>query len=411
MKLPHWFVCLALVPMLQAVPNSDRVSTNDLYQQKCGRCHTAHSPGSYPMEQWPALLASMRDDANLNPAEETRLLGWLVEESARERANLPANDGTASPRLSGYLYTEYMQTPVRKGNFDLHYLALALEGWPRPRLHYLAEFELEHGGKGDNTFVEQAWLEVWLPHSLAIRVGALLVPFNRFDDYHEPHLNPLVTRPLAASEIGVSAWKEVGVQLHGHRALGPMVDARIDVYAVNGLGDGTTLRSSRQYRDNNESLTAGARVATVLHNRLELGVSAARGRWDDSGTLDLQHTGAHLLLTVPWFTLHGEFARVESENPDSLEAGVSEGWFLSLTRHWNPVLHTSLRGGSLDQSDPGNPLGRAALERQQDEWSAGVGYAPWPEVLFKMEYTIYGERSPMANTNNDLLALQAALRF
>jgi hypothetical protein len=350
-------VCVLILGSLATTLRAE-MDVRGLYEQKCGRCHLAYEPGVFSPELWPGLLASMRDDANLDDAEQSLLLGWLVENSVAQRADRngqqakPA-EGAIQARLGGYFYSEYQRTPERVSNFDLHYLAISLEGWPRPQLHYLAEFEFEHGGKGDNTFVEQAWLEVWPYRSLMFRVGALLLPFNRFDDFHEPHLNPFVSRPLSAREVTGSAWKEVGLQLHGQHSVNPILTAAVDVFAVNGLGDGSTLRNSRQYRDNNENLTTGFRAHVLIHDRLEMGISFANGPWDDESTLDLTHSGAHLLCRLPWFNVHSEFARARSGNPDGIQEGISDGWFASLSRTWNPVLQTSIRMGALEIDEPG----------------------------------------------------------
>jgi hypothetical protein len=95
------------------------------------------------------------------------------------------------------------------------------------RLDYFAEFELEHGGTGgNNTFVEQAYVDFWLTPGLGVK-------------------------------IGVSAWKDVGVVLHGFKNLNEDLSVFFDAYTINGLRDGSNLRGSRQYWDNNEDRAMG----------------------------------------------------------------------------------------------------------------------------------------------------------
>jgi hypothetical protein len=46
----------------------------------------------------------------------------------------------------------------------------------------------------------------------------------------------------------------VGVDVHGYVNLADQASLGFDLYAANGLGDGSRLRGSRQYRDSNEEL-------------------------------------------------------------------------------------------------------------------------------------------------------------
>ena len=77
------------------------------------------------------------------------------------------------------MYTEYFRSPEKTKNFDLHYLAFAVSGSVMENVNYMGEFELEHGGKGDNTFVEQAYIDWWFRPNVALKVGAMLTPFFR----------------------------------------------------------------------------------------------------------------------------------------------------------------------------------------------------------------------------------------
>jgi hypothetical protein len=160
--------------------------------------------------------------------------------------------------------------------FDLHYLNFNISGRLHKRVTYRAEFEFEHGGGDEPPFVEQAYPDVWLGKGTALRIGAMLTPFNRFDEFHGPPENFMVTRPQMSCEIGVSAWKEIGVDVHGSLTVTPEFYLSYDVYAINGLGDGSRLRGSRHYRDNNDAKSFGFRVAGVLSGRWEIGGSYYR---------------------------------------------------------------------------------------------------------------------------------------
>jgi len=148
----------------------------------------------------------MKAQASLIPQEITELTNYHVEKSQKDSDKRIIN----RPTIGGYLYTEYFQTPEKVKNYDIHYLAMYVSGWANEKINYFAEFELEHGGTGgSNTFVEQAYIDYWFTPNLAVKIGAMLTPFNRFDEFHDPLTNCIITRPQMSREIGVSAWKDV----------------------------------------------------------------------------------------------------------------------------------------------------------------------------------------------------------
>jgi len=140
-----------------------------------------------------------------------------------------------------------------------------LAGRIHPLVSYRVEFELEHGGeKTDPPFVEQAYMDIRLDDSIGIKIGAFLTPFNRFDEFHDPIEKRLITRPSISREIGVSAWKDVGIDLHGTFFLHPWFYLQYDADVISGLSAGTRLRTSRQYPDKNGGKRLGFRLSGVL---------------------------------------------------------------------------------------------------------------------------------------------------
>ena len=379
----------------------------EINENKCGRCHRVYDPTEFSRNEWNQALHSMRARAGLSK-EEHEGLASLAENGAN--AELGERD---APQLGGYLYTEYFQSPDKIRNYDIHYLAIHLSGWVGDQVEYLGEFEFEHGGKGDNTFVEQAWMDYWFTHNMALRIGAILTPFNRFDEIHDPLSNPLVTRPQMAREIGVSAWKDVGVDLHGHFRLSKQLFFDFDIYSINGLGAGSNLRGSRQYRDNNEDKAFGVRSSFVLSDSYELGMSAYRGAWDDNGDLMLGMIGAHARLRTPLVNIHAEYADALSENTGSVADGEMTGYFIQAVRELNSKLKFVARWGELDYLDIGSDQGRDPERGDKDisELALGLTFSPDPRVIFKLEYSINGEGARAEAIDNDQLGLQAAVSF
>jgi len=386
----------------------------ELYEQKCGRCHVAYKPAAYSKEQWPGIVRSMKVQATLSSQDIEELTNYLT--SASEESE--SNSASGEPIVGGYLYTEYFRTQEKTINFDIHYLAFSATGWINDKIAYLGEFELEHGGTGgNNTFVEQAYIDFWVRRNIAVKVGAILTPFNRFDEFHDPLENHLVTRPQLSREIGVSAWKDVGVDLHGYFNLNPQNSLTFDIYAINGLGSGKNLRGSRQYRDNNEELGLGARVNFIHKELIEIGLSGYRGAWDDGGKYDVSMVGAHFMLNTELVDIYAEYTTAESENPpvDTLGNpqvdGDMSGYFIQLTRLFDRKYRTTVRIGGLDYLDSGAALGRTPTNKELTELAIGFTYYPASKVSLKAEYTAFEEGDRVTQKDNNQLGLQAAVKF
>ena len=381
-----------------------------LYREKCGRCHAPYSPGSYDADEWPAIVRSMRAQAGLTEEEEKLLVDYLVGLAEREA---PTTSSSAGPIVGGYLYSEYFQDQEKTKNFDIHYLALSVSGWASENIQYYGELELEHGGTGgNNTFVEQAYLDYWVLPGLAVKAGAIITPFNRFDELHDPLSNFTISRPQVSREIGVSAWKDVGVVVHGFRNLTRDLTLFFDAYTINGLGAGSNLRGSRQYRDNNEDRGLGGRINFVYQDFLDVGVSGYNGAWDDEGEFDLTLFGGFVQLRTPIADFWGEYSSGESENPSPDGPGDMSGYFLQASRLIDNRFRPTIRVGALDYLDPGSQLGRDPAKGDKDIFELVFSFAYYPvsTVALKAEYIVFGEGRG-EDAENNLFGLQAAVRF
>ena len=385
-------------------------SANILYEKKCARCHAAYAADDYSAEEWPGIVRSMKSQAALTEQDINELIEYLQSES---EGNIDKK-GRERPVLGGYLYTEYFQTPEKVKNFDIHYLAFYVSGWANNKINYFGEFELEHGGTGgSNTFVEQAYIDYWVLPNVAVKIGAMLTPFNRFDEFHDPISNFIITRPQISREIGVSAWKDVGINIHGYFNLNEQISLSFDLYSINGLGAGSNLRGSRQYQDNNEDKAFGGRLNFIFRDIVEVGGSGYRGAWDDEGKYDLTMFGAHLMVRTPLADLYGEYANATSENPGDIEDGDMSGFFIQASRLINKKFRPTIRYGDLDYLDKGDLLGRSFGNGNKDlnELALAFSYYPTSKVAFKIEYTLFSEGSRVADKDNDQLGFQAAVKF
>lgn len=391
-----------------AFSQGDVYQGEKLYQLKCGRCHFAYAPEKYSVEEWKTIITDMGPLSGLTEENEANILEYLKQKAeGKERGALPT-----SPVLAGYLYTEFFSSKDSVDTFDIHYLNFNITGRLHERVSYRAEFELEHGGGANEPpFVEQAYLDLWLFKNMAVKIGAILTPFNRFDEFHGPLENLLVTRPQMSREIGVSAWKEVGVDLHGYIFLHKDFYLNYDLYAINGLGSGSRLRNSRQYVDNNDAKSLGFRLSGVFADRVEAGASYYSGAWDDAGDFNLTMYGFHLMGRIGDLNLFAEYSSSSSDNPEPFEEGEAEGYFIQASYLIDGKFRPTIRYGTLDYLDKGNLLGRKPTDKSTKVIALGLNYYLTRAVVLKFEYDIVQEGERKEDKENNLLALQAAIRF
>ncbi len=401
-----WLILFITVSAAASAQVDDYLGEN-LYQLKCGRCHFAYAPQRYSLEEWKTIVQEMGPIAGLNQETEEAILTYLGKETTKDKKDIPTH-----PVLGGYLYTEFFSSEASTDTFDLHYLNFNVTGRLHERVSYRAEFEMEHGGGGaEPPFVEQAYLDVWFMKNSALRIGAMLTPFNRFDGFHGPIENLLITRPQMSREIGVSAWKEVGINFHGNIFLHKTFYLTYDLYAINGLGAGSRLRNSRHYRDNNDAKSLGFRLAGVIADRVEVGASYYSGAWDDDGEYNLSLLGVHFLGNLGDFSLFAEYSRSDSENPDPYENGIGEGYFIQGSYLIAEKFRPTIRYGTLDYLDNGSLLGRKPTDLDTMVMALGFNFYLTRAIVFKFEYDVIMEGDRKDKKDNNLLALQAAVRF
>lgn len=402
------FASLLLATIWNVEAQSEVYQGQRLYELKCGRCHMAYAPQKLSIQEWKTVMTEMGPLSGATEDDEKKILAYLEENAGKGRiGELPTN-----PVLRGYLYTEFFASKASTDTFDIHYLNVNLTGRLHERVSYRAEFEFEHGGgESEPPFIEQAYMDVWFLRSMALRIGAILAPFNRFDDFHAPLENFLVTRPQMSREIGVSAFKDVGLNLHGNILVIPDLHVNYDAYVINGLGNGSRLRNSRQYRDNNDAKSFGYRVSGVYKDRLELGTSLYHGAWDNDSKYDVNMLGFHCLGSAGDFDLYAEYAKALSQNPRPTEDGDMDGFFVQGSYLIKKMFRPTVRYGTLDYLDFGDQFGRTPTNFDRRVLAFGLNFYLTNSIVFKSEYDFYFEGDREAEKNNDLLAFQAAVRF
>jgi hypothetical protein len=180
---------------------------------------------------------------------------------------------------------------------------------------------------------------------------------------------------------------------------------------INGLGSGSRLRASRQYQDNNDAKSLGFRVSGVIADRWEIGASYYTGAWDNAGQQNLSLYGFHFLTRVAGLDVFAEYSHSLSENPPPLALGKADGFFIQTSYLLAGKFRPTLRYGTLDYLDPGNLLGRQPTDFDSKIICLGWNYYLTGAIVFKAEYNFVQEGKRKEKKDNDLIALQAAVRF
>jgi len=386
----------------------------------------------------PARLARMLREQDLRIGQLQSELESLRAESRRgddrplldreidaylERAEGLAARGDAASgrrvRLGGYFSLEFRDDGEdTHGAFDQHRLVIELEAEVAEAIRFSTEIEFEGGGAGaefltDNEIlVEQAELAFELVRdALILDVGIILMPWGRFNSYHDDPLNDLTDRPIVSRYIGAVAFGQAGVAVEG--SLEPAADWFLDykLALTQGLADGITtesgVRGGRQSfrEDNNDNKAVWLRVVLDVPvdflDLLEVGGSGNYGRYDDSG--DLAHYGYALEL----FARHGPLELVAEYMNQGFERGAGappedprrmDGWYVQAAWHVFPAswrgrhaLFTQestftfvLRVEGLDL----NHATRGSTFRDDlTQVSLGFDFRPVERSVFKLSYT------------------------
>jgi len=88
-----------------------------------------------------------------------------------------------------------------------------------------------------------------------------------------------------------------------------------------------------------------------------------------------------------------------------------DGYFVQLSYLFEKKIRPTIRYGTLDYLDPGNLLGRDPTDFDGRTVAFGLNYYLTSAIVFKLEYDLIMEGDRKEPAENNILALQAAVRF
>lgn len=333
------------------------------------------------------------------------------QEGPFQKGGLIARDhaGFGNVSVGGYADIELENFQDKHSTFDQHRFILNIGAELGDRLRFFSEYEIEHGGPdasgGGEAKIEQAWIDFLIHDAINFRAGALLVPFGRYNLYHDSDLQDLTDRPLLARDIIPTTWTEAGAGFHGqfNPVFGSYEDLQLayEAYMINGLNAGfsdTGLRSARgslQTDNNNDKALVGRLVASPAIGH-EIGLSGYLG--DVNGEDDrIAGVGVDFLTTWGPWELLGEWALFDAGDGDV--ADQFQGMYVQANYHfWFDFLDETFLGRTFDNPtftlvgrygyaliDDDTDFGTTKDNKEQ-RFTFGLNYRPVESWVLKLEY-------------------------
>ena len=370
----------------------------------------------------------MKKNQNVdNPANDvnTDEKGFEVDYVGRQegpfkKGGLIARDhsGFGTVSVGGYADIELENFQNRSSTFDQHRWILNVGAELGERLKFYSEYEIEHGGTdaagGGEAKVEQAWIDFLIHEAINLRAGALLVPFGRYNLYHDSDLQDLTDRPILARDIIPTTWTEAGAGFHGqfNPTIGNYEDLEggYEFYFINGLDDGfsdTGLGAARGSleTDNNNTKSLVSRVVASPAIGHEVALS---GYWGDMNREDddLKGMGVDFLTTWGPLELLGEWAYFLADESGRGTVGGAgdianhfQGLYLQANYHfWFDFLNDTFLGKSFEnptftlvgrfdwaEIDDDGDASRGN-DNEEQRFTLGINYRPVESWVLKLEY-------------------------
>lgn len=361
-----------------------------------------------------------RSVATLSDDIETYLSA--AEPEGRERLPGTIGKGLAGGRVrvGGYFSLEFRDDGDGKPmTFDQHRLVPKIQAEIADGISFETEIEIEGGGadvgflSGNEILVEYAELifEI-LDDRLVFKVGAILVPWGRFNFFHDDPLNDLTDRPLVSRRIGAVAFDQAGIAFAGTvepGGAGWFLD--FNVALVQGFDDDFSTnggaRDGRQsFRaDNNDNKQVFGRVVvsppTQWFDVVEAGFSFTFGKHDAAGTLSNYGYGLEVFLKRGPFEFVAEYMALRIEQPDAAPATDPrrmDGWYVEIRYHffvesWRGK-HVLFTGEStftfvirVEDIDLNHSTNGATFRDDLQQVTIGFNFRPVERSVFKISYT------------------------
>jgi hypothetical protein len=339
---------------------------------------------------------------------------------------LAPTSGGRGVRWGGYFHWLFQDESTEVSQFDLLRLVLAADADITDHIDFSMELEIEHGGISDENegeiVIEKAEVGFHCGDALNPKVGWLLVPFGRYNKYHDDPINDFSDRPFTARFLVPTGFGQPGAGVEGAFPFGCGHVFTYDVAVTNGYKDAFTadegVREARHEGDENDGKQAWGRFAVQWDARcaldtLETGVSGTWGIYDDADKNEITGFAADILLRKGPFEAKGEYVVYDYERnagdpPGSIEG--QSGLWVEGAWHFFPCAWRCARGCVVTETslftvaaryqwmDLDDHVHGATFEDDLRAFSLGLNYRVTERTVFRVDHTWYDAASEADRT-------------
>ncbi len=365
------------------------------------------------------FLAPLPDGSSLSPGSGGTSGGTAHDVLGTTTARRQYRGQLGGVRIGGYLTLEFVANSTKNSYFDLHRFILQISAPIGERIGLNTEIEFEHGGVDESYLdgeIKIEYLEVMFQVADAFnpKLGALLIPFGRFNLYHDDPLNDFTMRPLTGRYLIPAGFGQPGIGAEGVFGLGCVGGLTYNVAATAGFDDEITtksgVRDARQawQRDNNDSKQIWGRLAGLLNvprtDNFEIGVSGTWGKYDDQDRHVLAGFAADFNIQAGPFQFQGEYLQYDMEREPSAPPGAprrQSGLWLEGAYHFFPcgwncprppfVTYTShfTLAFRYQELDLNNRLTGGSFFDDVKTYGVGLNYRITEDMVFRVDWTYF----------------------
>jgi hypothetical protein len=327
----------------------------------------------------------------------------------------PSNDDF---QLGGYMTLNYrsFDGDGRYPSFEGYRVILQTAFNISKGIDFATEIEYERGGAGvpyltsNYILVEYAEVRFDVSDAFVPKAGILLIPFLRYNLYHDDPIWNLSERPFTATRSFRASLQQPGVGAEGVLPVGDSGTTFNYNFAItNGLNDNignAGVAGGRQdFRaDNNHDKTVWLRTGlaprTPFFDAVDLGFSVARGKLDTDGDVLMNGWGLDGKLTKGRFDVIFEWTKFDFDRPSSVPLASKprglEGGFVQLDTRLINGFTPSQNGivgatSSLtlalryEWADTNDRVTGASLQDGSRCIAIGLAFRPTPKTVIRIE--------------------------
>jgi hypothetical protein len=230
-------------------------------------------------------------------------------------------------------------------------------------IEFAAEIEFERGGVAEEflddseVLVEYAETRFHVSEAFVPKAGILLIPFLRYNLYHDDPMWNLQDRPFTATRIFKAAFQQPGVGAEGVLPYGEGHSFNYNVALTNGLDDEVTNSGFEDARqpfgeDNNHDKTVWGRAGLTPRlpwvDAADFGLSGATGEMDVDGRVRMAGWGVDGKVVKDRFDLIFEWTAFHYDRPPAQDPALfphqTNGGFVQVDTHLLRGLPKSANG-------------------------------------------------------------------